>query len=141
MRLSDLLSIAVLSVSVLLVASVGNARKLGDVDGRWVFIASSTNGAEEFVDPDSIVFEKEFSAWSCWVRVLDPKRREETIERQLYRKEGREVATVASITYDTASSNPKRSLNAQCPPKWKAVIPDSFAENVWVAIKLRISPK
>ena len=117
------------------------ARELGDTEGRWVYIAGSSNGAEEFIDPASIVFDKQFDAWSCWVRILDPKRREETVEKHLYRNQGQELSVMASITYDTTSNNPKRSRDAQGSPKWRSVIPDSFAENVWAAIELKNSTR
>jgi hypothetical protein len=124
-------------VALVLSQSFAQGRELGDVEGRWVFIASSSNGAEEFVDGSSIVFEKQFNAWACWVRILDPQRHEESIERHLYRNGGQEFAIVTYVTYDTKSHNPKNSRDEHGSPKWRNVIPDSFAENVWAAIQLK----
>src|SRR6266481_912338 len=77
MIVSRTLVVVCISLALALVSVFVQARELGDMDGRWMFIAGSSNGAEEFIDPASIVLERQFNAWSCWVRILDPKRREE----------------------------------------------------------------
>jgi hypothetical protein len=82
---------AILSLAVTLVLRCGplHARQLGEIeDGRWVYIAGSSNGAELFVDPKSIAYEKQFDAWVCWVRILDPKWHEDTIAKYLFRNHG-----------------------------------------------------
>lgn len=141
MRTSRSLAALCLVVILVLVAAVLEARKLGDVEGRWVFIAGSPNGAEVFVDPASIVFDKTFASWVCWVRILDPQLREEAIAKYLYRNAGQDYAIIASITYDTISQSPKNWVDAQGTPKWFTVIPDSFADNVWTAIQMKTSPQ
>ena len=130
-----------LSVVLALFHASAQARELGEMDGRWMFIASSSNGTEAFVDPTSIVFDREVDAWACWVRVLDPLRSEESIDRHLYRSSGERFAVVSSVTYDTRSRRVKSSFESQVPLKWHAVIPDSFGENVWAAIKIKSSQK
>ncbi|HMK60029.1 MAG TPA: hypothetical protein VK452_02650 [Dissulfurispiraceae bacterium] len=93
------------------------------------------------MDGQSIAYEKRFEAWACWVRILDPKRHEETIAKYLFRNHGQEMAIIAAIVYDTMSKNPKKSSDSISSPVWRAVIPDSFADNVWEAIKLKTSKK
>ena len=115
--------------------------EIGDMEGRWMFISGSSNGAQQFIDPVSIVFDKQFNAWACWVRILNPKRNEEFIQKQLYRKQGQEIAVIASVTYDTKSHNPRDSSNTQDAPKWRAVVPESFAEDAWAVIELKSSKK
>lgn len=137
-------AIAILSLALPLVlwCSPLHARQLGEIeDGRWVYIAGSPNGAELFVDPQSIGYEKQFDAWACWVRILDSKRHEETIARYLFRNHGQELAIIAAVIYDTKTKNPKNRSDAIRSPEWRAVVPDSFADNVWEAIKLRTSIK
>jgi len=51
------------------------------------------------------------------------------------------MAIIAAIVYDTMSKNPKKSSDSISSPVWRAVIPDSFADNVWEAIKLKTSKK
>jgi hypothetical protein len=135
---------AILSLAVPLVLLCGplHARQLGQIeDGRWVYIAGSPNGAELFVDPTSIAYEKQFDAWACWVRILDPKRHEETIAKYLFKNHGQELAIIAAVIYDTKTKNPKNRSDTIGSPEWRAVVPDSFADNVWEAIKLRTSTK
>jgi hypothetical protein len=58
---------AILCLAVPLILRCGPlyARQLGEIeDGRWVYIAGSPNGAELFVDPKSIAFERKFDVAS-----------------------------------------------------------------------------
>ena len=142
MKFLRLFAILCLAVPLVLWCGLLHARQLGDVeDGRWVYIAGSSNGAELFVDGQSIVYEKRFDAWVCWVRILDPKRHEETIAKYMFRNHGQELAIIAAVIYDTKSKNPKNPSEPIGSPMWRAVIPDSFADNVWEAIKLKTSIK
>ena len=142
MKFLRLFAILCLAVSLVLWCGPLHARQLGDIeDGRWVYIAGSSNGAELFVDGQSIAYEKRFDAWACWVRILDPKRHEETIAKYLFRNHGQELAIITAVIYDTKSKNPKNPSEPIGSPMWRAVIPDSFAENVWEAIKLKTSTK
>jgi hypothetical protein len=142
MKFLRLFAILCLAVPLVLWCGPLHARQLGDMeDGRWVYIAGSSNGAELFADGQSIAFEKRFDAWACWVRILDPKRHEETIAKYLFRNHGQELAIIAAVIYDTKSKNPKNPSEPIGSPAWRAVIPDSFADNVWEAIKLKTSIK
>jgi hypothetical protein len=142
MKFLRLFAILCLAVPLVLWCGPLHARQLGDIeDGRWVYIAGSSNGAELFVDGQSIVYEKQFDAWVCWVRILDPKRHEETIAKYMFRNHGKEMALSAAVIYDTKSKYPKYPSEPIGSPVWRAVISDSFADNVWEAIKLKTSIK
>jgi hypothetical protein len=144
MKFLRLFAILCLAVSLALWCGLLHARQLGDMeDDRWVYIAGSSNGAELFVDGQSIAYEKQFDAWACWVRILDPTRDEESIVKYLFRNHGQEMAIIAAVIYDTKTKDPapKHRSDAIGSPKWRAVVPDSFADNVWEAIKLKTSTK
>jgi hypothetical protein len=142
MKFSRAIAILSLALPLVLWCSPLHARELGDIEGgRWVYIAGSSNGAELFVDGQSIAYEKQFNAWACWVRILYPQRHEETIAKYLLRNQGQELAIIAAAIYDTKTKNLKYPSEPIGSPVWKAVIPDSFAENVWEAIKLKTSTK
>jgi len=64
MIVSRTLPVVCISLALALVSVFVQARELGDMDGRWMFIAGSSNGAEEFIDPASIVLERQFNAWA-----------------------------------------------------------------------------
>ena len=128
-----------LTLTVSLFPAYGQVKDIGDMDGRWMFIAASSNKATFFIDPQSIAFEKKYHAWSCWVRILDPQSNSESIQKHLYRKNGSECAVISYISYEISTKNPKANKDFRGNPEWHTVIPDSFAENAWACIKLKLS--
>jgi len=116
---------------------------IGAYDGRWLCV-TATEGKKDglidfFIDPTTIKFDRELSAWIVWERTVKVASKEVTITKTAYRKEGEETAFLSQVVYDP-DGNPSPSFKSN-PLDWNLIIPGSCGDILWNAVaKIRDLP-
>ena len=131
-------------VPVLLLLSPLMAQtQVGSYDGRWLcvtYIEAKEGRIDFFIDPTTIKFDKEISAWIVWERLVNVKSKIAWVQKKAFRKEGEKSTILTQVVYDP-DGTPGQQVNPT-PLTWDPIIPGTAEDVLWTSIATRrIVPK